>query len=196
MDATNCCLNPSANTLSCFLCNKKICENCRIHLEGKEICSECFVDAQIELQKEQEASSKYIISVAIGGVVLAFVAAFLWAFLVIKTGYISGFYALGVGFLIGYGVHLLAGKRRALGLQIVAAVCTAFAICLGQYLTSIGMLGLAIQEKIPEQFTWFTPILYTQSLENYWQSFDFFYLLMLAIACYYAWWFNKPRGLH
>lgn len=89
------------------------------------------------LQREQN-----IILGAIGGVVGGLIGAVLWAVITNVTEWQIGFMAVGVGFLVGYGVRILGrGIEKIFG--IVGGAIALFSVALGNFLVAMGYLAEA-----------------------------------------------------
>jgi hypothetical protein len=69
----------------------------------------------------------------IGGLLGAALGACLWALIVVLTEYEIGYMALGVGFLSGYGVYFLTGKKRGIILQVIAGFSSIIGLLMAKY---------------------------------------------------------------
>lgn len=90
----------------------------------------------MKLEEEEKASRLEpgsIVPALVGGVVAAVLAAIVWSVITVVTDYEIGYMALGVGFLVGYGVYLASGKKRGRILQIFAAFFSVLGIFLAKY---------------------------------------------------------------
>ena len=81
----------------------------------------------------ESAETNYFLAALLGAAAAA-VGAGVWYGLVVMTGMLVGYVAIGVGFLVGYAIKYGAG-RGAFGLQILGAVLSLLAIAAGDYLT-------------------------------------------------------------
>lgn len=91
----------------------------------------------IDIKEEIAESRMNASSIApgiLGGLLGAALGAGLWALIVVLTEYEIGYMALGVGFLSGYGVYFLTGKKRGLILQIIAALSSIVGLLIAKYL--------------------------------------------------------------
>ncbi len=80
----------------------------------------------------ESAETNYFLA-AVLGVAAAAVGAGVWYGIVVMTGILVGWIAVGVGFLVGIAVKYGAG-RGAFGLQILGAILALLAIIAGDYL--------------------------------------------------------------
>ena len=191
----SCCHNPDTTETqkSCFLCSKPICANCLVVMEGKEICTSCAVQVGKELHGET-AKPQHLFLGLLGGLTAAIATAFLWAYLIYLTGYQSGLFAFGAGFLTSYAVHFSAGRRRAFALQIIGMLCCAISVFLG-YWTSLAIYIYkeVTQSELDMPYEELVERIAQVTNEGYVSYFGLFGVLMLAIACYYGWKVNSPR---
>ena len=62
------------------------------------------------------------------------VAAIIWAFFVIITGWEFGFLAIAIGYLVGYATYFGAGKKGSFTLQLTSVGISLISIFIGEYL--------------------------------------------------------------
>ena len=76
----------------------------------------------------------------IGGLLISVLSAIIWAAITVTTEYQIGFMAIGVGFLVGYGVRFFgAGVDGKFG--VLGAVLALFGCLLGNFFAQIGFLA-------------------------------------------------------
>jgi hypothetical protein len=125
----------------------------------------------------------------IGGAIGAFLATAVWYGVVVATGWQIGLVAIAVGFIVGYGVVLGAGRHPSIALVPISVVFTLVALVASEYLIATHFLGVAAAEisaetgiPIAEIKSFFTPVeLLRFSIES-----EPITLLFWAIAGYEA----------
>jgi hypothetical protein len=97
---------------------------------------ELVLQARVEALRQEQDFGLGIV----GGLVGGGIGAALWAVITYVTDYQIGFMAVGVGFLVGYGVRLLGrGMDRAFG--VAGGIIALVSVVLGNFLVSIGYLA-------------------------------------------------------
>ena len=69
----------------------------------------------------------------LGGGLAALVGGSLWGLIVILTGHVIGYMALGIGLLSGYAVVLFARGKKGLPYQVIAVLSSVLGIAIGKY---------------------------------------------------------------
>ena len=69
-----------------------------------------------------------------GGLAGAILGGAIWYYSITLTGWMLGIVAIGIGYLVGYGVIYGSGQKRAKKLQILSCILTFIALLFGQYL--------------------------------------------------------------
>lgn len=123
------------------------------------------------------------------GVVAALAGAVIWAVVTDMTGYQIGWMAVGVGFLVGFGVQYL-GKGIERPFQYVGAACALLGCVLGNY---FAMVGLAAQDVHVDVFTMISRIPLDKAGMVMQASFQPMDLLFYAIAVYEGFRFSLKR---
>jgi hypothetical protein len=122
---------------------EKYCSNCKKKITGEpnrvtdenvtlDLCNECYNKIQDDINKTTK-DINYLMAVFLG-IVFGILGAFLWFIVVVLTKYQLGIVAIGVGFLVGYGVSIGAGKKKSLSLQIISMILAFISIIIGEYL--------------------------------------------------------------
>lgn len=166
--------------------------------DGAEVhlCADCRQKINDTIENEEK---KVNMAGAIGlGAVAAIVGGVIWYYITIFSQREFGYVALGLGYLIGYGVYFGAGKNRAHKLQIIAGVLTLVTI----FLTEWYIQNYFLNEYFglhPEEFPNFTPGLPIELpmfssvfLESLLSPIG---LLIYAIGAYVAYQFPKPQKI-
>lgn len=109
----------------CSMCNKegKVEDFIKSQNAAKEtvyICQDCKSKVNDAFKAETENANMFgAVSL---GVVAGIVSGIVWYYVAVLTGYEIGYLALGMGYLVGMGVHLGSGKKRGQNLQIISAI--------------------------------------------------------------------------
>lgn len=115
--------------------------------KGSAICMSCGCNlitgkkAKVKVSKERESNGAVTDALfksnplmwIIGGVIGGGIGAAIWAAVAASIGYESGWIALGVGFLTGLGVVLVAREKAGVATGGVAIVIALVAILVGKY---------------------------------------------------------------
>jgi len=100
-------------------------------LEGAEMIEQLSDESVDALRQYQDFSSAII-----GGLLLTLIGAVLWASISMMTGYQIGYMAIGIGFIVGFGVRYFgAGVDPKFG--ILAAVFSVVSCLMGNVLSQI-----------------------------------------------------------
>ncbi len=180
-----CCgTTDAASAGACALCERPICKNCRGVVNGKEVCTDCRGKVVAELQAEQAGGVHYPAAIG-GGVVAAVLCGAAWAAMVVVTNFEIGYAAVGVGFVVGYGVLLGARKKRGRNLQWLALGCAVLGLVLGKYFTIVHLILTNVEEA--KDLSHFDPRLvpvFFRLLPSFLSPFD---ALWVFIALRVAW---------
>lgn len=161
------CLNRKFDAQQGFICNitgkiadfENTCENFShdptvteaINTEAKshaEIISELPHEILDKLRPHQN-----LLYAVIGGLLLAFICAIIWAVITVSIEYQIGFMAVGVGLIIGMGVRYFgAGIDKIFG--IVGAILALIACLLGNLFSQVGFIADAQQLGYFETLTY------------------------------------------
>ena len=126
------------------------------------------------------------------GALAAVIAGVGWFWFVIITNFEIGYVAIGVGFLIGYGVLLGAGKKRGQSLQVMAALFTFLTIYLSKYCIFLHVMKKYLLENrgyTPGALFFISPFDQTV-LRSVASPIG---ILIWAIGIYFAYSIPKPR---
>jgi len=176
----------------CALCERPICASCRGVVNGKNVCAECRAKVFSELEAEQADVARVPAAVG-GGVVAAILCGAAWAAMVVATNFEIGYAAVGVGFVVGYGVLLGARKKRGKNLQWIAVACSVLGLLLGKYFTIAHLIIVNVEDA--KDLSHFDPRLvpvFFRALPDFLSPFD---ALWVFIALRVAWRIPKPTKL-
>lgn len=90
------------------------------------LCSECREKTN-KVFEEETKNPNYILG-TIAGLAGALVGGLVWYFIAISAGWEFGYISIGLGYLVGTGVHYGSGKKRSHSLQGISAAITLIAI--------------------------------------------------------------------
>lgn len=157
------------------------------------LCATCRDQAERSFQAESQHPN--LLMGLMAGSAAGLIAGVVWYLIVVLTGYEIGYVAIGVGYLIGWGVHLGSGKKRASTLQILSATLTLGTLLIANYFTVLHALRKYLLEQKTEgyqgQFFFISPL-----DPMLWQNMiSPMSLLIWAIALYVAFSVPKPRAL-
>jgi hypothetical protein len=130
----------------------------------------------------------HVVGGLIGGLLGAVIGAAAWAGLARLTGREFTIVAVGMGFLVGFGVYFVAGRKRGRSLQVVAVASALFGILLAKYAIFCLLLkdelsvGGAAAHLSPFSAT--TLRIFIRSLPGLFGLFD---LLWIGVAVFIAW---------
>ncbi len=100
-----------------------------------EYTPEQLEKAFYSLQREQN----FLLGL-VGGIVAGIIGAVLWAVLTVATGFQIGWFAVGIGFLVGFAVRLL-GKGLTSQFGVMGAVLSFLSVLAGNYLSIVGLVA-------------------------------------------------------
>lgn len=183
---------------------ENICQNCKTKVKGNlhkitdnkkylDVCEKCRDSIMGEVEA-QSKNVKYFPAILLG-VVLGLVGAVLWFLSVIITKYELGIVALGVGFLVGYGISKGAGKKKSRNLQIISAIIALISILIGEYLiTNHYAYQYLIQGGYAVKSYFLNPVAVIKVTIDSIKS-DPLTLLFWGIAVWFAYTIPKPKKL-
>lgn len=185
----------------CAMCQKEGTTDQFVTLQGNKgqsiyLCPECKQKANQTFN--DETRNPNILLAIVAGAIAAAIGGVVWYFVAIGTGMEIGYISLGLGYIIGFGVYLGAGKKRGHQLQIIAALLAVISIIIiekfifdyfaNDYVQShlSEFPGFSAGQKISVSF--FEP--------EFWKNFvSPIGLLIYAIGIYLAYKFPKPRKI-
>ena len=138
--------------------------------------NEHIVQARIENIKKEQIIGLGIIGGSIGGLI----GAVLWAAITYFSGYQIGWLAVGVGFLVGFGVRKL-GKGIDKEFGVIGGIIALISVVFGNFLASIGFLATVFEVGYIEMLIAFN---YAMTFELLKETFSVMDLLFYGIAIY------------
>jgi len=187
--------------VNCAMCQKEGTTDQFVTLQGNKgqsiyLCPECKQKANQSF--EDETKNPNILLAIVVGAIAAAIGGIVWYFVAIGTGMEIGYISLGLGYVIGFGVYLGAGKKRGHQLQIISALLAVVAIIVIEKFIFDHFLNEYIQNN-PAEFPDF-PVGQSISISffepEFWKSFvSPIGLLIYAIGIYLAYKFPKPRKI-
>lgn len=164
--------------------------------ENVFLCAEC--KEKMNTAFEDETKNPNFLLGVVGGGVGALIGGIIWYFVAIGTGMEIGYISLGLGYLVGFGVYLGAGKKRGHQLQIISALLATIAIIVTEKFLFDYFLNDYIQNH-PAEFSDFpagqsVSVSFFES--EFWKSFiSPVGLLIYTIGIYLAYKFCKPKKI-
>ncbi len=150
-----------------------------------------------EASAAEEYAMSNLLGAIIGGLVAAAIGGALWGFIVIKTDHEIGVMAWGIGWLCGFAVLLLSGRRKGLPFQLTAVLASILGIAVGKYAAFYMVVKKLVLEKhgaeIASKVTVLSPgaiVAFLHMLPKLISPFD---LLWIVLAVMTAW--RIPRAL-
>jgi len=99
------------------------------------------------LPKVPISSQPAILPAMLGAGLAAAAGGGLWGLVVILTGYVIGYMALGIGLLSGFAVVLFSRGQRGLPLQVIAVAGSCMGIVIGKYTTFFHFVKKAVANQ-------------------------------------------------
>lgn len=187
--------------VNCSMCQKEGTTDQFVTLQNDEgeniyLCTECREKTNQTF--EEETKNPNVLLAILVGAIGAVIGGVVWYFVAIGTGKEIGYISLGLGYLVGFGVYLGAGKKRGRPLQIISASLALVAI----FVTEKFIFDYFANEYVQKNLDQFPDILPGQKISVSFTDPDFLKnlaspmgLLIYAIGIYIAFWFCKPKKL-
>lgn len=137
----------------CLQCHKKGKANEFFSYEGKNntdayLCTECRKKVNAEL--ESKTKNPHLLgALALGGAA-SIVGGVIWYFLTILIQREFGYVAIGLGYLVGMGVHFGSGRKYGRTLQVIALLLTLVTIFVAKYFIFNYFVSEYIQSNLGE----------------------------------------------
>jgi hypothetical protein len=181
---------------TCSVCAAEIQEGQGVLLQGKRnsphvtVCANCADEMDRTLKAETESSN--LAGALVLGLIAAAVSSLIWYGVVVISEYQVGLIAILVGWLVGQGVMLGAGRKRGAPLQIMSVVITLVAMVASEYFVWRHFLVLVLKEEEITGIPLFLPLGDMIQLVMEGIRLEPMTLLFWAIALYVA--FRTPAA--
>ncbi len=150
------------------------------------------------LPKAPISSQPAILPAMLGAGLAAAAGGGLWGLVVILTGYVIGYMALGIGLLSGFAVVLFSRGQRGLPLQVIAVAGSLLGIVIGKYTTFFHFLKKAVANQHGEAvaakvslFSEKTVQVFALNIGSMLSAFDILWVFLAVIT---AWRIPKALG--
>lgn len=188
----------ASQSVLCAQCQQEVPAGHYYSYKGRKgadvfLCSACRDQAEQALQTETQHPN--VLMALACGVLAGLVAGAVWYLIVVITSYEIGYVAIGVGYLIGFAVHLGAGRKRGGSLQALSVGVTLVSLLVANYFTFLHFLRQYLLEQKTEGYA--GEFFFVSPFEpTFWQNLvSPIGLLIWAIALYAAFSVPKPRRL-
>jgi len=160
------------------------------------LCGDCREKTNAEFSAETKDAN--IPLAILFGVVGAAIGGILWYLITTITKTEVAYLAIGLGYIIGFAVHLGSGKKRGMNLQVISAVLTVIALFVSEKFIFSYFANSYIQTHLSE----FPGIEQGQMISIPVYDSAFLHslvspigLLIYAIGIYFAFKYCKPRKI-
>ena len=188
----------AGQSVQCAQCQQQIPAGQYYSYKGRKgadlfLCSSCRDRAEQALQAETKNPN--LIGALTLGLLAGLLAGGIWYAIVVVTGYEIGYVAIGIGYLIGHGVLIGSGKKRAASLQLLSGGIALCSLLAANYFTFLHFLRKTLLEQGAQGYDghfFFISPMQPMFLRNLVSPLS---LLIWAIALYIAFSIPKPRTL-
>ena len=191
--------NPTgaAEEVHCAECNTLLAQGQDREITNDGVfCRPCFNNLTAQVQQavaDQGSNVNYPLAL-VGGLLGGALGVIAWWGFTVLTKIAFGLVAVVIGVTVGKGITLLAGGKRAQGLQIMSVIISSIAFFYASYLVNRTFLVQAYAEQGEQVVLPWLP-----SLELWLNvsrlSFGFMDFIFLAIVIYQAWKIPAPFKL-
>jgi len=162
-------------------------------------CTGCYAQlrAQVEAALARQGEDIHWFNAAIGAIGGGVLGGLIWWGFTVMTNISFGLVAVVIGFLVGKGVLLLTGGKRAVGLQILSVVVSLASYLYAAYMVNRTYIQRAIAED-PELAGYIGPPLLPEPamfFEVVRVGFSFIDVLFIAFVIWQAWKMPAPVKL-
>lgn len=187
--------------VNCSMCQKEGTTDQFITLRGNKgqnvyLCPDCKVQANQAF--EAETKDPNILRAILLGAVGALIGGVVWYAVAVAFELQIGYVALGLGYLVGLGVYIGAGRKRGRQLQIISVILVIIAIVVAKKFTFDYFANDYIQHHLSE-FPNFAPgqtVSISIFSSVFWETMVTpIGLLIYAFGVYIAYKFCKPRRI-
>lgn len=150
------------------------------------------------IPKGPDSGQPGILPALFGGGLAAAVGGSIWSLIVILTGHVIGYMALGIGLLCGYAVVLFSRGEKGRPLQVVAILSSVLGIAIGKYATFFYFVKKAVAKQHGEAVAANVSFLSEKVLQvfvhNIGSRLSGFDILWVLLAVITAWRIPKAIG--
>ena len=178
----------------CAQCEKALAVEEAVAAGGRQFCQNCYAELRLVLERAAYASSvdvNYPMA-AVGAVVGGAAGALVWWGFTVLTHIAFGLVAVAIGYLAGHGAMRMAGNKRTVGLQALAAGAAVASFVVASYLVNMTL----INEHLAKQGeTWrlgFPPESLAQGYQVVSVGFGLMDVVFLVIVISQAWAIPRP----
>lgn len=187
--------------VNCSMCQREGTSDQFVTLQDDKggnayLCAEC--KARVDTVLASETQNPNLIFALLVGILGAVIGGLVWYFVAIWTKLEIGYISLALGYLVGFGVYLGAGRKRGHQLQIISAFIAIIAIIV----TEKFIVEYFINDYLHKNPSEFPEVPAGQSISvsffapGFWKTFiSPIGLFIYSIGIYLAYKFCKPRRL-
>ena len=188
-------------TVFCSSCGKSGTSDLFIALQNDKgeplyLCFECKIKLNIEF--ENQTQNPKIFPAILLGILGGLLGGLVWYYFTIFSEIEIGYISIGLGYLVGLGVHFGSGKKRGKKLQIISAVIALLAIILTESYILEFFANQYLQQN-PSEFPDFLPgekIYISIFNPAFWTSIASpIGLIIYGVGIYFAYMFCKPKKI-
>lgn len=151
----------------------------------------------VKTAEEEQFTASSLVPAMIGGGLAAVVGGGIWGVIVIATGYVIGYMALGIGIICGFAVVLCSKGRKGIPLQVIAVLSSVLGIFIGKYFTFYHYLKEMVAKEygaeVASNIAIFSENAIQFFIENIASMVSGFDIVWVVLAVITAW--RIPRGI-
>ena len=181
-------------TPTCAQCEKPIAAEEMVVAGGRQFCPSCYAELRVVLERAAYASSvdvNYPLA-AIGAVLGGAAGALVWWGFTVVTHIAFGLVAVAIGYLAGHGAMRLAGNKRTVALQALAAGVAAASFVVASYLVNMTLINQQLAKDGESWRLGFPPESLAQAYQVVALGFGLMDVVFLVIVISQAWSIPRP----
>jgi hypothetical protein len=183
---------PAAST--CAQCDRPIDAGEAIEAGGRRFCAGCYAELRTMLERAARASSvdvNYPMA-AVGAMLGGAAGALVWWGFTVLTHVAFGLVAVAIGYLAGHGAVRLAGNKRTVALQGLAATLAAASFFVASYLVNMTLINEYLAKEGKAFRIGFPPGSLAQGYQVVATGFGIMDVVFLFIVVQQAWSIPRP----